>query len=102
MVNSNLSSRKDIIDKVSGMLQVLITDYEFKSATYDLPEKDFVKLCNKSAGEIVQVVLDYERAKALQQLVDIEQQKDNAYQRGLEIGYDTGWLSAIDSISTAD
>lgn len=63
------NNRKTVIDKVSGMLQVMITHLEYLEVTKDGPvtNDDLFKLLNKTSAEVVQVVIDYERANGLEQ-----------------------------------
>ncbi len=100
MVNSKSnSSRKNIIDKVSGMLQVLITNYEVKTAGEmdGLSTDQLIKLTNKSAGDIVQVVLDYERAKGLGQIIEpFTIDHMTISKEGYDAGYSVGYNAAVD------
>lgn len=112
MSKPNQQGRKEIIDKVSGMLQVLCTNVEYNLTNHTPPtEQELIRFCNKSAGEIVQVVLDYERAKALANLLPFtaehmkvsKESYDAGYQQGYKDGWDQGWNDAIEpSLSTAE
>jgi hypothetical protein len=92
-------SRKTVIDKVSGVLQVMITHLEYLEVTKDGPvtNDDLFTVLNKTSADVVQMVLDYERAKGLeQQLLSFTEPGGHydSYQAGYDTGYHVGYSAA--------